>query len=82
MELTASTPRIAAALAGAMISIGILVGGAATELAHTSTTYLADYGSAISADNSEAHSAEGGVRHMGDHSHAPGYFERMNGAGE
>ena len=77
--MTTNTRGFTAALAGALISIGILASGAPFE---RDATYLADYGSAISADNSEARSAEGGVRHMGDHTHSPGYFERMNGVGE
>lgn len=79
---TTASRRIVAALAGVLISAGILASGTPFAPVEPHATYLADYGSAISAENSEAHSAEGGVRHMGDHSHAPGYFERMNGAGE
>lgn len=80
--ITITSRRIKASLAGAMISAGILAGGAAVELAQPSTLYLADYGAAISADDSEARSAAGGVRHTGDHRDAPRYFERMNGVNE
>lgn len=83
--ITITSRRIKASLAGAMLSAGILAGGAALELPgmeEPSTAYLADYGSAISADDAEARSAAGGVRHMGDHRDAPRYFERMNGVAE
>jgi hypothetical protein len=79
---TITSRRITTALAGALISAGVLAGGATVEMLQTRTDYLADYGSSISAENSEARSEAGGVRHMGDHSSSPGYFERMNGAGE
>lgn len=79
---TITANRIIATLAGALISAGILASGAPFEPVEPHTRYLADYGSAISAENSEAQSESGGVRHMGNHSAAPGYFERMNGAGE
>lgn len=76
--MTTTTSRwISAALAGAGITIAILAGGAGPNAAQSHN--MADYGAGISADNSEAHSAEGGVRHMGDHEHAPRYFERMDG---
>lgn len=80
--MTTNSRGFIAALAGALISAGVLASGAPFAPAEPHTSYLADYGSAISADNSEARSAEGGVRHMGDHTHSPGYFERMNGVGE
>ena len=81
MKTTASY-RITATLAGAMISAGILASGLPFQPVEPHTSYLADYGSAISADDSEARSQAGGVRHMGDHRSSPGYFERMNGVGE
>lgn len=76
--MTTTTSRwISATLAAIGITIGILAGGGGV---HTAPTHnLADYGADISADNSEAHSAEGGVRHMGDHEHSSRYFERMDG---
>lgn len=79
---TITSRRITTALAGALISAGVLAGGATVEMLQTRTAYLADYGSSISAENSEARSEAGGVRHMGDRRTSPGYFERMNGAGE
>ena len=77
---TSARTRISTAVAAALVSAGLLAGGSA--LAGTHSQSLADYGADISADNSEAHSAEGGVRHMDDHRHAPGYFERMDGVDE
>lgn len=79
---TTASRRITAIVAGALLSAGIVAGGMAADVSATHTRNLADYGAGISADNSEAHSAEGGVRHMGDHRDAPGYFERMNGVSE
>lgn len=75
------TRRLTAALAGALISAGVLAGGAAFDASQHQTSYLADYGSSITAQNSEEQAEAEGVPHMGDHSHSPHYFERMNGVG-
>ena len=78
MTHTAS-PRITAAIAGALISAGILLGGAA--VTQTDTQNLADYGSAITADDADDYARAAGVPHMSDnHKGSGSYFERMNGA--
>ncbi len=76
MTISART-RITAAVAGALVSAGLLAGGAA--LTATDTTNLADYGSSITAEDASNAARAKGVPHMGDHRHSPGYFERMNG---
>jgi hypothetical protein len=74
---TSARTRITAAVAGALVSAGLLAGGAA--LTATDTQNLADYGSSITAEDASNAAREKGVPHMGDHTHSPGYFERMNG---
>ena len=69
--------RITAAVAGALVSAGLLAGGAA--LTATDTRNLADYGSSITAEDASNAARDKGVPHMSDHRHSPGYFERMNG---
>jgi hypothetical protein len=73
---TSARARITTAVAGALVSAGLLAGGAATA---TDTQNLADYGSSITAEDASNAAREKGVPHMGDHTHSPGYFERMNG---
>ena len=76
MNTTASA-RITAAVAAALISAGVLAGGASLSTVHTHN--LADYGAAITADDATDHARARGVPHMDDHRHSPKYFERMNG---
>lgn len=75
------TTKTTGILAATMVAAGVLIGGAA-EFSSTRTQYLADYGSAITAENSEQQAESQGVRHMDDHEKSPRYFEQMNGAGE
>ncbi len=78
--MTTTTSRwISATLAAAGITIGILAGAGSPNTAQTHN--MADYGSAITADDATAHAESRGVPHMDDHEHAPGYFERMDGVG-
>lgn len=78
---TIASSRITATVASALIAAGILAGGAAVGQIHTQN--LADYGAAITADNSSATAASEGVPHMSDNQTGNGhYFERMNGAAE
>jgi hypothetical protein len=73
-----TSPGIRAAIAGVLISVGILLGGAA--VTETQTRNLADYGSAITADDATDHARSEGVPHMSDNHRGSGrYFERMNG---
>ena len=76
-----TTTRITAALAGALLSAGILAGGLAAGMTPVHTSYMADYGSSITAQDSERQAEAKGVPHMSDHRHSPGFFERMNGVG-
>ena len=77
--ITTTSQRITATVAGALISAGILAGGAAITATHT--TNLADYGSAITADDAADHARSEGVPHMSDNHHGNGsFFERMNGS--
>ena len=76
-----TTTRITAALAGALLSAGVLAGGLAAGMTTVNTSYMADYGSSITAQDSERQAEAKGVPHMSDHRHSPGYFERMNGVG-
>lgn len=76
-----TTTRITAALAGTLLSAGILVGGLASGMPQAHTAYLADYGSSITAQNSERQAEAKGVPHMGDHRHSPGYFREMTELG-
>ncbi len=75
MERTASH-RITAAAAGALMALGIMAGG---ELGTSQPRYLADYGSSITAQNSEEQARSEGVPHMSDRQHSGAYFKRMNG---
>ncbi|MFM9035072.1 MAG: hypothetical protein ACKOQ4_12455 [Mycobacterium sp.] len=76
-----NTTKTTGILAAALVAAGILIGGAA-ELSTGHIRYLADYGSNVTAENAERQAESKGVRHMGDHEDAPGYFERMDGTGE
>lgn len=77
--ITTASHRITAAVAGALVSAGILAGGAAVTATHT--TNLADYGAAITADDASDHARAEGVPHMSDnHRDSSSYFERMDGA--
>lgn len=77
--ITTTSHRIAAAVAGALISVGILAGGAAVTATHPAD--LADYGAAITADNATDTARSEGVPHMSDnHRGDAAYFERMDGA--
>lgn len=75
--ISSARTRIAAAVAGALVSAGLLAGGGA--LTATDTRNLADYGSSITAEDASNAARDKGVPHMSNHSHSPGYFERMNG---
>lgn len=75
---TIASTRITATVASALIAAGILAGGAAVSQIHTQN--LADYGAAITADDSTDTARSEGVPHMSDHQTGSGnYFERMNG---
>jgi hypothetical protein len=82
-EMTRTTPhpiphRITAAVAGALVAAGILLGGGAVE--QTRTQNLADYGAAITADDATDAARSEGVPHMSDNHKGSGkYFERMDG---
>lgn len=79
MITTATSHRIAAAVAAALISAGLLAGGAVVCATHT--TNLADYGAAITADDATDHARAEGVPHMSANHHGDGsYFERMDGS--
>lgn len=83
MITTAIAHRITAAVAGALISAGILAGGVALTTTHTAN--LADYGAAITADDSTATAVSEGVPHMSTGrgiGNSGSYFERMNGVAE
>ena len=74
---TTASARITAAVAAALVSAGLLAGGATLSTTHSRN--LADYGAAITAEDAANHARARGVPHMDDHRHAPGYFKRMNG---
>jgi hypothetical protein len=79
MITTATSHRITATVAAALIAAGLLAGGAAVTTTHT--TNLADYGAAITADNATDHARSEGVPHMSDNHRGNGnYFERMDGS--
>lgn len=76
--MTTLAARVTAAAAAALISIGVLAAGAAGPATHPQN--LADYGSAITADNATDVARSEGVPHMSDNHRGSGnYFERMNG---
>jgi len=65
---TATSHRITATVAAALV-------------AATHSTNLADYGSAITADDASDHARAEGVPHMSDNHRGNGdYFERMDGS--
>ena len=77
--ITTTSQRITATVAAGLISAGLLAGGAAVATTHT--TDLADYGSAITADDASDHARAEGVPHMSDnHRGDANYFERMDGS--
>ncbi len=77
--ITTASHRITATVAAALISAGLLAGGAAVTATHT--TNLADYGAAITADNATDTARSEGVPHMSDNHRGNGnYFENMDGA--
>ncbi|MFN8070268.1 MAG: hypothetical protein U0R66_00415 [Mycobacterium sp.] len=77
MTTTTASARFTATIASAMIAAGILAGAAVSQ---THTQNLADYGAAITADNSTGTARSEGVPHMSDHQTGSGnYFEQMNG---
>jgi hypothetical protein len=78
-DMTRTIPhRVTAAVAGALMAAGILLGGGA--VAQTRTQNLADYGSAITADDATDYARSEGVPHMSDNHKGSGkYFERMDG---
>jgi hypothetical protein len=79
MITTATSHRITATVAAALIAAGLLAGGAAVTTTHK--TNLADYGAAITADNATDHARSEGVPHMSDNHRGNGnYFERMDGS--
>ena len=72
------SPRNTATVAAALIAAGLLAGGAAVTTPHS--TNLADYGAAITADDSTDTARSEGVPHMSDNHRGSGsYFEHMNG---
>lgn len=76
MTDTASS-RFTAAIAGALLAVGILTGGAATQ---NRTQILADYGAAVTAEDASDAARAKGVPHMSDRHRGSGeFFERMNG---
>jgi len=78
--ITTATPHfVTATVAAALLAAGLLAGGAAATATHT--TNLADYGSAITADDASDHARAEGVPHMSDNHRGNGdYFERMDGS--
>ena len=79
MITTATSQRITANVAAALVSAALLAGGAAVATAHTAN--LADYGAAITADDAGDHARAEGVPHTSDNHRGDGnYFERMDGA--
>ncbi len=77
--ITTTSHRITATVAAALISAGILAGGAAVTT--TQRVNLADYGAAITADDATDTARSEGVPHMSDNHRGDGnYFERMDGA--
>lgn len=77
--ITTASHRFTTTVAAALISAGLLAGGAAVTATHT--TNLADYGAAITADNSTDTARSEGVPHMSDNHRGNGhYFENMDGA--
>ena len=79
MITTATSHRITATVAAGFIAAALLAGGAA--LTTTRTANLADYGSAITADDATDHARAEGVPHMTDNHRGNGtYFERMDGS--
>ncbi len=77
--ITTTSHRITATVAAGLISAGLMAGGAAATAAQT--VNLADYGAAITADNSTDAARSEGVPHMSDNHRGNGsYFERMDGA--
>lgn len=79
MTSTGPTSRITALIASALIALAMLTGGISTQ---THPQNLADYGSAITADDASDHARAEGVPHMSDnHKGSGSYFERMDGGG-
>ncbi len=75
--ITTASSRITAGISAALISAGILAGGAATL---NRTQILADYGAAITAEDASDAARAKGVPHMSDRHRGSGdFFERMNG---
>lgn len=81
MNASTASARIAATVASALIAAGILAAGGAVSQVHTQN--VADYGAAITADNSTDSARAAGVPHMSDNQKGSGsYFERMNGGAD
>lgn len=75
--ITTASSRVTAAIAGVLVAVGILAGGAATV---NRTQILADYGAAITAEDASNAARDKGVPHMSDRHRGSGnFFERMNG---